>query len=129
MSLRSLLFDHIWLKLFSLVLALLIWLAVRGTLSKGENDTVRKFRHVPVMLLTDASEHRALQVDPTIVDVTVRGSAGDIDSMTERDVQAFVRVTKEKDQGTFPVGIHTRPGVHVFLLTPGSATVRPLVQK
>lgn len=129
MSLRSLLFDHIWLKLFSLVLALLIWVAVRGTLSKGENDTVKKFRRVPVMLLTDAAEHRALQVDPTIVDVTVRGPAGDVESMTERDVQAFVRVTKEKDQGTFPVDIHIPPGVHVFLLTPGSATVRPLVAK
>jgi YbbR domain-containing protein len=129
MSLRLLLFDNIWLKLFSFVLALLIWLAVRGTLSKGGENRVHKFRQVPVMLLTEATEHRALQVDPGMVDVTVRGSAGDLESMTERDVLAFVRVTKEKDNGTFPVDFRLPPGVQVFLLSPASVTVRPVAAK
>ena len=129
MSLRSLLFDQLWLKLFSLVLAMLIWLAVRGNLSKGEHDTVRKFRHLPVMLLTDANERRALVVEPEVVDVTVRGPAGLLDDLSERDIEAFVRVQAGRDMGTFTVEIHTPPGVHLFLLTPGRATVRPVAAK
>ena len=129
MSLRSLLFDQLWLKIFSLVLAMLIWLAVRGNLSKGENDTVRKFRHLPVMLLTDANERRALVVEPEVVDVTVRGPAGLLDDLSERDIEAFVRVQGGRDMGTFTVEIHTPPGVHLFLLTPGRALVRPVGAK
>jgi hypothetical protein len=68
-------------------------------------------------------------MDPGMVDVTVRGAAGDVDSMTERDVLAFVRVTKEKDPGTFPVDLRLPPGVQVFLLTPDSVMVRPAAAK
>ncbi len=129
MSLRSLFFEHLWLKLFSLVLAMLIWVAVRGNLSKGEHDAVRKFRHLPVMLLTDATERRALVVEPEVVDVTVRGPAGLLDDLSERDIEAFVRVQGSRDTGTFTVEIHTPPGVHLFLLTPGRATVRAVAAK
>ena len=129
MSLRSLFFDHLWLKLFSLVLATLIWVAARGNLPKDDNDTVRKFHHLPVMLLSDATARRALQVDPNVVDVTVRGPAGLLADMSERDIEAFVRVQGGKDAGMFTVEIRTPPGVHLFLLTPGLVTVRPVSVK
>ena len=129
MSLRSLLLDHLLLKLFSLVLATLIWLAARGNLTRDDTDTVRKFHHLPVMLLTDATERRALVVDPEVVDVTVRGPAGLLADMSERDIEAFVRVPGGRDAGTFTVEIRTPPGVHLFLLTPGRATVHPVAAK
>ena len=134
MLLRSLIFDHIWLKLFSLVLATLIWLAIRSNLVSTESQhasrvlgepTVRKLARLPVFLLQDSTGHQPVVVEPSFVDVSVRGSDFRLAELRASDVHVFVRLTEGRTAGSFPVEVRAPNGITVFLITPASVQVKP----
>ena len=97
MALRSLILDHFWLKLFSLILATLIWLTVRD--SGVSSDATRTFVNRPILVLTDKSQHTAVTVNPSVASVTVRGPASFINELTEQEIQAL---------GSYLQGVHDR---------------------
>ena len=122
---RSLLLDHLWLKLFSLLLATLIWLTVRSTLNSPTRETTRRFARQPVVIMTESAEYRSFTIDPQQVNITVRGPAGLVEDLQERNIQAFVQVSGEQSAaGTYPVEVHVPHGVSVVLVAPRTATVR-----
>lgn len=134
MSLRSLIFDHIWLKLFSLVLATLIWLAIRSNLVTAEGQqarqalgepTVRKLARLPVFLLQDSTGHLPVLVEPAFVDVAVRGSDFRLAELRASDLHVFVRLTEGRTAGSFPVEVRAPNGVTVFLVTPANVQIKP----
>jgi len=67
-------FDDFWLKLFSMALALLIWLVVSFA-SEKEKVKERVFAAVPVQVVSTASDVRSFQAIPERIEVTVRGRA------------------------------------------------------
>lgn len=124
MAMRSLFLDHFWLKLFSLILATLIWLTVRD--SGVSAEATRTFVNRPVLVLTDRAQHIAVVVNPSLASVTVRGPASLINELTEQEVQVFVRMTdREQVTGEFPIHAHVPSGASVFLVTPMTATIKP----
>ena len=123
MSARSLFLDHLWLKGFSLVLATLIWLTIRGNLDRDTREVTRTFDKEPVELLVDPSEHRAFVLDPAQVRVAVRGPKAVIDSLG--DIQAYVELASHAgNNGNYNVEVHPPAGVTVLLIRPRTVFVR-----
>ena len=124
MPIRSLILDHFWLKLFSVILATLIWLTVRD--SGVSSDATRTFVNRPVLVLTDRAQHTAVTVNPSLASVTVRGPASLINELTDQEIQVFVRMAdREQFSGELPIHAHVPSGASVFLVTPMTATVKP----
>lgn len=130
---RSLLLHNFWWKLFSAVLATMIWLAVNATLSNEAVLTrrftpatfTRKFSRLPIMVMTTTNEHRAVTIEPGDVSVLVRGPRELLDSLLEQDVQVFLDLKDFKDlTGDFSVIVHVPPGIKEVVTFPERVTVR-----
>jgi hypothetical protein len=103
--LRNIFFRDFWLKLFSLVLATLIWLlvylfAIKKDVSpsiglRGVTSEERPFifHDVPVLVVSTAADVRNFKVDPAAVTVTVRGNRKDVDALHPSDIHALVDLT------------------------------------
>jgi|ERR1041385_4662809 YbbR domain-containing protein len=132
MSFHDLIFKNFWLKLFSFILATLIWFTVWSNL---ENDTRlpwrvvrtakdREFLNRPVMILARSSETNSYKVQPRAVNVTVRGSQVVLDQLREGDLQVFVRPPGlGEPSGPRPVQVYAARGVSVIHVEPRAVTV------
>ena len=98
--LRHLFFHDLLLKLFSLALAILIWLTINFAIGKNEDrPAVPSFvPHpvqqasfmLPVMILSSADNPRELKIDPKEVEVTVEGEPRLIKGLQKSDLKAIV---------------------------------------
>lgn len=100
--LEQLIFKDLWLKLFSLALATLIWVTVNIAiqnqvapvtslpLAKPERRT---FSDLPVIIMSSAEDTRSAHVNPKEVEVTVEGDAKVVKSLYSRDIRVVVDLT------------------------------------
>ena len=110
MSFRDLLFKNLWLKMFSLLLATLIWFTVRANLGSLQVEVSREFANLPVRVMTEAGQRGAFQLGPNIAIVTVRGPASAVQLLKEADVYAFVRVPGQPERAApLPIEVHVPP--------------------
>jgi YbbR domain-containing protein len=124
MALRSLILNHFWAKLFSLVLAVLIWLTVKSDLGIGE--TTRRFPDRPILVLTDKAEHVAVVANPNQASVTIRGPAPLLNELSEQDIHVYVRINDPRQvNGVLPVHAHVPSGANVIRIWPETATIKP----
>ena len=96
--LRHLIFHDFWLKLFSLVLATLIWFLIHLAIQKQVSPLTltvneRKFPKLPVMVMFAAEDVRTFKVKPSEVDVTVQGDPKILNNLQGRDVRVMVDLT------------------------------------
>ena len=129
MSLHDLIFKNFWLKLFSFVLATLIWFTIWSNL---ENESRlpwrlarvardREFLNRPVMILARANETNMFRVAPNSVNVTVRGSQLLLNQLKEGDLQVFVRPAGPGEPaGSLPVQVYAAKGLTVVHIEPRS---------
>lgn len=123
---RELFTNHFWLKLLSLVLASLIWLTVKSSIGTTGGEATRTFVNLPILLMTDKSEHVAMITTPSQASVTVRGPALLIQKMAEQEVQVYVRLLDPNSaNGEVPIHAHVPAGTMVALVTPSTVTIRP----
>src|SRR4051812_4614688 len=128
MSFRSLIFDHIWLKFFSVVLAILIWLAVRANLGTEPvlphrlgSDIEKSFLSSPILVLTESGDRTPVTLPPRPANVIVRGPADLINGLKNEDISVFVRLNERAPNAgslDLPVHVHVPPGARVFLVAP-----------
>src|SRR5207302_1488320 len=124
--LRNVFFQDLWLKLFSLTLAVLTWLTVWFAIQKETSPAVvlantkeREFLNLPVIVLSSASDVHDFRVDPKEVHVIVQGDAQTLSRVKSTDIRPIVDVT-----GIPPIGdvhrrieVSTPPGVsHVRVM-------------
>jgi YbbR domain-containing protein len=115
-SLRTLIFKDLWLKLFSLTLAILFWLGVNLAINKElplgpPERTV--FSNLPVVVLSSADDARTVHVSPKTVEVTVQGDRRVLDHVQARDIRVLVDLTgigaahdlRKRIEVTAPAGI------------------------
>jgi YbbR domain-containing protein len=134
MWLRSLIVDHFWLKLFSLILATLIWLAVRANVNNegvtrrfDAADITRTFTRRPVQVMTDTGAHAAVLVEPDAVDIVVRGGAEQIDKLQEQQVRPFVRLPESTNlTGNVPVHVQLPREAALVFVSPMVVRVKPV---
>ena len=91
--LRNLLFEDFWLKLLSLVLAVLVWLTVTFVSKKEIGTENRVFSNLPVTILASAEDVHNFKVSPREVEITVRGDLKTLQSLQSKDIQAVVDLT------------------------------------
>ena len=91
--LRHLFIEDFWWKLFSLGLAILIWLTVTFVSQKEPGTAPRVFSDVPVTVVSSTDDVRAFKVSPSVVDITVRGDADALQNLRSKDIRALVDLT------------------------------------
>ena len=132
--LRDLLFKDFWLKLFSLVLAVLIWFTVWFALHKegtpmptfalGQTEQ-HTFSSSPVIILSSAEDVRSFKVNPKEVEITVQGESKLVRNLQSREVRALVDLTGLRAaQGTHKhIEVSTPPGVALVRVYPPEVEV------
>jgi len=123
--LRNLIFEDFWLKLFSLALAVLIWLTVTFASQKEVWTDKRVFSSIPVTVFSSADDMHAFKVSPTEVAVTVQGDPGLMQNLQSRDIRALVDLTGVKVGGDLlrPVDVAVPAGVTFLQVTPDEVQV------
>jgi YbbR domain-containing protein len=98
--LRNLFVEDLWLKLFSLALAILTWLTVTVAIQKGVSPAAASgpmkdvmYFNVPVTVLSAGADVRAFRVDPKEVQLTVRGDPRLLSTLSMRDIRVMVDLT------------------------------------
>jgi YbbR domain-containing protein len=135
--LRNLIFEDFWLKLFSLVLAVLVWLTVSFAIRKEAspmsalNFAVPErttFANLPVLVMSSAEDVRNFRVIPNEVAVTVQGEARFLQNLQSKDIRALVDLTGLAGTGDVSkrIEISTPPGVtHVQVVPPEVKVIFP----
>ena len=129
--LRDLFFRDFWLKLFSLALAVLIWLTVSfvkggGTTMAGLSGTPEQtYVNIPVNVMAAAADVRDFKVSPSEVDVRVRGDANKLKALRPQEIHALIDLTGiEAARGLRKrIEITTPPGIAVVEVNPTEAEV------
>ena len=99
--LQRLIFHDFWLKLFSLVLAILIWFTVSLAIQKEvspvtpliRNTAQRTFLRLPVVVLSSAESVRQIEINPKEVEVTIEGEPRILQNVQTKDIRAIVDLT------------------------------------
>ena len=130
MSLQRLIFHNFWLKLFSLLLAGMIWYAVFSIQNKPKSvpgfavgDVRKTFDQVPVVILQSPSDTAVYTISPNAVNVTLTGSPKTLESLTAADVQVFInlsdtRVGSRKHERKQDVNVHLPEPVDGIKVSP-----------
>jgi YbbR domain-containing protein len=101
--LRNLIFHDFWLKLLSLVFAVVIWKTISNVFLPKKDaaspitvfgtEVEQTYANVPVLVIFPAAEVRTVSVEPSEVQVTVRGEPEAIRNLNPRDIHAQVDLT------------------------------------
>ena len=126
MPLRDYILNNFWYKVFSLVLATWIWFVVQynqAGLPPAGGGKPREFRR-PIMVLTSATNLWPLRVEPSVVEVNVRGELAALDKLTPEDIQVYVKLTDMPDPtGSFGVEVQLPPEVFLQQVKPAKVLV------
>jgi YbbR domain-containing protein len=130
--LRHLIFHDFLLKVFSLTLAVLIWLTIHFASEKGGSPVAplklpthqRTFAKLPVMVIFAAEDVRTSKVRPSEVEVTLQGEAKLLDDLQNRDIRVMVDLTGiEAAHLRKRIEVSPPAGVTVVRVTPAEVEV------
>jgi YbbR domain-containing protein len=91
--LRHVFLEDFLLKLFSLGLAIVVWLIVTFASQKEAGTTPRIFFNLPVIVMSSAQNVRNFKVSPSEVIVTVQADAKTVQNLQSKDIRATVDLT------------------------------------
>ena len=124
--LRNLILEDFWLKLFSLVLAVLIWLTVTFVSQKDVRTAQRVFPNLPVAIVASTEDVHNFMVSPGQVEVTVQGDQNVLEDLQSAEIRAIVDLSgvgaahdlRKRVEVAVPAGVTTMrvapPEVHVI---------------
>lgn len=133
MSARDAILQNFWLKLFSLLLATMIWFAINGAQNNLRSDRsaigvlTRKIERVPVTVMKAATDLRAFRVEPDHIDVTVRGPIAEVQALTARQLTVFISLTDVNDTAGLnkKILVHAPAGIAVVEVSHTEARIAP----
>ncbi len=120
--------DWGW-KLFSLLLAVVIWLTVHGIIEPenlplaGRTSTLT-YDNLTVLPVSSTSDVRFYRVSPASVKVTVSGPPEVMDQLQASQVRAEANLTGVSG-GVVPVGVITPPNITLVSVDPPDVAVVP----
>jgi YbbR domain-containing protein len=130
---RNFLQNNFWLKLFSLVLALLIWFSVRfynkydiqAPRSPLSRFPTRDFIEVPIQSMKATENTPRCMIEPARVDVTVTGDRSLLKNLSAKDITPFVRISDDQRVGVSSnqVQVYTPPGISLLEVIPAQVRV------
>lgn len=127
MWLRDLFIKDFWLKLFSLAVAVLVWLTVSLAIKQESAGGARTFSRLPVRVVSSAADVHEFKTQPEHVDVEVRAAPNILSKLTENDIQATVNLTNvESASGLLMrVEVATPAGVTFVRVIPSHVEIIP----
>ncbi|MFO1476271.1 MAG: hypothetical protein U1F98_06425 [Verrucomicrobiota bacterium] len=133
---RNLVFRDVWLKLFSLALAILIWLtvsfAIHHALSPasalaGAQQQELTYSNIPLHVTATAADLDAhvYEITPNEVVIRIRGEPRLLQKLQPSEIRAFVDVTGLGNARGLQKRIEflTPPGITLVQVTPDQAEV------
>lgn len=129
--LRGILSNNFGWKLFSLVLAVALWLTIR-TFSNDPAAAnppgalmTHTFNALPVLVVSAAADVREFTVQPESVQVTVSGRPAVIAALDSKAIRAMVDLTEIESARDLRqrVEVSTLPGVTVVSVVPAEVVV------
>lgn len=132
MALRDWFIKDLGWKLFSVVLAVTIWLTVYKILGEPGNSTApangdkqTTYDDLPVLVVSAASDVRDFRVKPNVVTVTVSGAPGVMAVLQANQIRAVVDLTDIESAKKLHrrVDISLPPGVKLVNVSPSSVEV------
>jgi hypothetical protein len=134
MAFRDYILDRFWLKLFSFILATLIWFTVHNIQSETR-ITTNPFQRVEtrdyertVRLVTLPTNRRAFNVVPVQVRITVKANSSVLDRIRQSDLQPNIILTDPLDvAASYSIDVkNLPPNIKIERITPPTVTVEPL---
>ena len=135
--LRDLFTKDLGLKLFSLVMAILIYSTITLVAFKNESPVlppltlatdVRTFYNLPVRVISSAADVRRFRVDPATVAVRVQGAPQVLANLESKDIRVLVDLTGIETAHDLRqrLEVSTPPGVtHVGVVPPDVRVIFP----
>ena len=136
---RHLIFHNFWLKMFSVALATVIWLAIYHGI---QNDVTpaqtilnrllaRQYIRVPVSLVKLPGDTRVFKITPPAVILSITGDDLDSRRIVASDLRAFVDVTSVPSGTAFfaPVRAEAPNGDSVQDVRPPNVMVEEMAKK
>ncbi|MBN8246705.1 MAG: hypothetical protein J0L84_04600 [Verrucomicrobia bacterium] len=123
MSWGTLFRENRWQKLFSIGMAVMIWLTVPSTqglrIARDSNSEIRVFPAVPITVLAKASSLGRYQVNPASVRVELRGDSGVLEQLAASELEAYVNLVdlRATPQLAF-IHVNPPPGTHLISVDP-----------
>ena len=134
MAWRVHILHNLWLKLFSVILAVLIWMTIRLAIQKeirnlpaNSPDAITNvFPGIPVSLLTSPSERRVFSCQPPVVSVMVAADAKLMRHLRPQDLEVFVRLTDMRQASQFQKKLQYNfpPAVTLIRINPATVTIQ-----
>ena len=136
MAFRDYILDRFWLKLFSFILATLIWFTVQSKTQTPFRFATNPFRTTetreisrPVRLIVLPTTRRFFKPEPVEVRVTIRGKPAVLDRLEPGEIDAQVNLTDATDSAaSYRVKAeNVPPGIEVIGIVPAMVMVEPRV--
>lgn len=116
-------------KLFSLLLAILIWITISKTVIPNDinpapvvttHPVQRTFDGVPITVMTAADDSRIFKVSPNTVTIKVSGDSAALEHLQTTDLDVFVNLTDVIDAKLLhkPIRVNAPRGINVDLTAP-----------
>ncbi len=134
MAFRDYILDRFWLKLFSFILATLIWFTVQSHVQTNFRFATNPFRTKenleitrPVRLVILPTTNRRFRIEPVEVHITIRGNPAVLDRLEPFEVEAQVNLTDATDSAaSYTVKAEKiPPGIQVIQTVPAMVMVEP----
>jgi hypothetical protein len=111
--LRHIFLEDFWLKLFSLLLAVVVWLIVTIASQKEAAMMPRVFSNLPIRVLSSVEDVHGFKVSPNRAEVTVQAIATTLQYLESKDIQVVVDLTgvstardlRKRVEVSVPVGV------------------------
>jgi YbbR domain-containing protein len=113
---KNFLFNNLLMKIFALVLALIVWSAVRMQISKGTPTwssrmiTTTTFTQIPINIMQVPSDNNSYELIPPSATVSISGSRLNVNTTKPEMITLFVTVTPEEAEEA-PLTQNTNKGV------------------
>jgi hypothetical protein len=126
MSLRAIILHNFWLKVFSLALATVIWLAIHYSIHDEANSLTPSYILVPVSVKTSPGDKRVFRITPDEVVVTAVGKDPTLFQPTQKEIRVNLDLTGFTGVGAIPQKLKADapPDVIVLEILPSTVEVQ-----
>ena len=127
MTLRGIILHNFWLKLFSIAMATVIWLAIHYSIHDELNQSLRsEYIRVPISVKTAVGDKRVFRITPDEVVVTAVGKDDALLRATRKDIRVNLDLTdfNATQSTTKELKAEAPPDIKVVSIAPPSVEVQ-----
>jgi len=130
MSLRDVILHNFWLKLFSIALATVIWLAIHYSIHDEANSLTPAYILVPVSVKIAGGDTRVFRITPDEVVVTAVGKDPALFQPAQKEIQVSLDLTNftGTNISSQKLRVDAPPDIIVLQIQPTTVDVQQVAQ-